>query len=238
MRAFINAIPGVYRNAQYSLSEEGFNELGIETVMFFSKEEVVDMQRGDILISTKRLVGKRLEELGAMPELDTHPAELLPFMSPSERLRKASEITEADLPAFIRPDKIDRFAAVAARGMIDFKLNGIKGDVWTSDIEHFMSTWRCFVRYGKVISINVCEGDPKVLPDFALIHEAGAAWTSAPAGAALDFGVTEDGRTQMFTTRDGWCLDPCGMDAHGYALLLAARWAQMVGVEDELAGIR
>ena len=79
MRAFINAIPGVYRNAQYSLSEEGFNELGIETVMFFSKEEVVDMQRGDILISTKRLVGKRLEELGAMPELDTHP----PSSSPS-----------------------------------------------------------------------------------------------------------------------------------------------------------
>ena len=101
-----------------------------------------------------------------------------------------------------------------------------------------MSTWRCFVRYGKVVSVDVCEGDPKYLPDFALIHEAGAAWTSAPAGGALDFGVTADGRTQMFTTRDGWCLDPCGMNARSYALLLAARWAQMVGGEDELANLR
>ena len=47
-----------------------------------------------------------------------------------------------------------------------------------------------------------------------------------------------DGRTVLFTTRDGWCLDPCGMDARGYALLLAARWAQMVGGEDELASLR
>ena len=201
MRVFINAIPGVYRNAQYSLSEEGFKGLGVETILYFSEE-------------------------------------LLPFMSKSERLVDASTITEADLPAFIRPAKGVPFTSVAARGMIDLKLNGIKGDVWMSDIERFASTWRCFVRYGKVISIDVCEGDPKVLPDFALIHEAGAAWTSAPAGGALDFGVTADGRTQMYTTRDGWCLDPCGMDARGYALLLAARWAQMIGVEDELAGIK
>ena len=233
MRVFINAIPGVYRNAQYSLSEEGFKGLGVETILYFSGEELAGIRREDILIATKRL-----EDIGAEHEILTHPEELLPFMSKSERLVDASTITEADLPAFIRPAKGVPFTSVAARGMIDLKLNGIKGDVWMSDIERFASTWRCFVRYGKVISIDVCEGDPKVLPDFALIHEAGAAWTSAPAGGALDFGVTADGRTQMYTTRDGWCLDPCGMDARGYALLLAARWAQMIGVEDELAGIK
>ena len=216
MRVFINAIPGVYRNAQYSLSEEGFKELGVETILYFSKEEIVGIRREDILIATK----------------------LLPYMGPNERLVDASTITEADLPAFIRPAKGVPFTSVAARGMIDLKLNGIKGDVWLGDIEHFMSTWRCFVRYGKVISVDVCEGDPKYLPDFALIHEAGAAWTCAPAGGALDFGVTEDGRTVLFTTRDGWCLDPCGMNARGYALLLAARWAQMIGAEDELRDIK
>ena len=238
MRVFINAIPGVYRNAQYSLSEEGFKDLGVETILYFSKEEIVGIRREDILIATKRTVTKRLDDLGADHDIFTHPEELLPYMGPNERLVDASAITEADLPAFIRPAKGVPFTSVAARGMIDLKLNGIKGDVWLGDIEHFMSTWRCFVRYGKVISIDVCEGDPKYLPDFALIHEAGASWTSAPAGGALDFGVTADGRTVLFTTRDGWCLDPCGMDARGYALLLAARWAQMIGVEDELAGIK
>ena len=238
MRVFINAIPGVYRNAQYSLSEEGFKDLGVETILYFSKEEIVGIRREDILIATKRTVTKRLDDLGADHDIFTHPEELLPYMGPNERLVDASTITEADLPAFIRPAKGVPFTSVAARGMIDLKLNGIKGDVWLGDIEHFMSTWRCFVRYGKVISIDVCEGDPKYLPDFALIHEAGAAWTSAPAGGALDFGVTADGRTVLFTTRDGWCLDPCGMDARGYALLLAARWAQMIGVEDELRGIK
>lgn len=238
MRVFINAIPGVYRNAQYSLSEEGFKELGVETILYFSGEELAGIRREDILVATKRTVTKRLEDLGAEHEILTHPEELLPYMGPNERLVDASTITLDDLPAFIRPDKGVRFTSVAARGMVDLRLNGIKGNVWLGDIEHFMSTWRCFVRYGKVISIDVCEGDPKILPDFALIHEAGAKWTSAPAGGALDFGVTEDGRTVLFTTRDGWCLDPCGMDARGYALLLAARWAQMIGEEDELAAIR
>ena len=116
MRVFINAIPGVYRNAQYSLSEEGFKGLGVETILYFSGEELAGIRREDILIATKRTVTKRLEDIGAEHEILTHPEELLPFMSKSERLVDASTITEADLPAFIRPAKGVPFTSVAARG--------------------------------------------------------------------------------------------------------------------------
>lgn len=58
-------------------------------------------------------------------------------------------------------------------------------------------------------------------------------YKSAPAGYALDFGVTRDGRTLLVEINDGYALGCYGLQHNLYAKLLEARWAEMVGVPDE-----
>ena len=69
--------------------------------------------------------------------------------------------------------------------------------------------------------------DPSVL-DFAIKK-----YRSAPAGYAMDFGVTEDGRTLLVEVNDGYALGCYGADPIQYAKLLSARWCELVGIHDE-----
>ena len=55
----------------------------------------------------------------------------------------------------------------------------------------------------------------------------------APAGYAADFGVTGDGRTLLVEINDGYSLGCYGLQHNLYAQLLSARWAELVGTEDE-----
>lgn len=57
-----------------------------------------------------------------------------------------------------------------------------------------------------------------------------------PAGCALDFGVTEDGRTLLIEMNDGYSLGFYGLEPALYARVLAARWAELNGTEDVLKG--
>ncbi|RGS52466.1 DUF4343 domain-containing protein [Olsenella sp. AF21-51] len=65
-----------------------------------------------------------------------------------------------------------------------------------------------------------------------VIEQAIAAYDSALAGYAADFGVTSDGRTLLVEVNDGYSLGPYGLWPELYAQLLSARWAQMVGTND------
>ena len=55
-----------------------------------------------------------------------------------------------------------------------------------------------------------------------------------PEGFAMDFGVTDDGRTLLIEVNDGYSLGTYGLEATLYARLLSARWAELNGTEDEL----
>lgn len=68
------------------------------------------------------------------------------------------------------------------------------------------------------------------------IEKAVAAYHSAPAGYALDFGVTDDGRTLLVEMSDGYGLASFGLKAPIYMQILAARWQELtkdVKVEEE-----
>ena len=64
------------------------------------------------------------------------------------------------------------------------------------------------------------------------LNSAVKAFPNMPAGCALDFGVTEDGRTLLIEMNDGYSLGTYGLEATLYARLLTARWAELNGTED------
>jgi hypothetical protein len=59
-------------------------------------------------------------------------------------------------------------------------------------------------------------------------------YISQPAGYVMDFGVTDKGETVLIEVNDGFSIGSYGLFHIDYAKLLAARWAELTGTEDEL----
>ena len=75
-------------------------------------------------------------------------------------------------------------------------------------------------------------GDWRVHFDPQVIENAIAAYHSAPAGYAADFGVTDTGETLLIEVNDGYSIGSYGLFPADYARLLSSRWAQITGSKD------
>ncbi len=60
-----------------------------------------------------------------------------------------------------------------------------------------------------------------------------AQYKSAPAGYAIDFGVTDKGQTILIEVNDGYALGSYGLFYLDYVKLLSARWAELTSTLDE-----
>jgi hypothetical protein len=78
-------------------------------------------------------------------------------------------------------------------------------------------------------------GDWRLRPDPATIEKAVRNFSSAPAGYAIDFGLTDKGETLLIEVNDGYSLGCYGLLYLDYAKLLSARWAELTGTTDECA---
>lgn len=58
-------------------------------------------------------------------------------------------------------------------------------------------------------------------------------YTKVPAGYLADFGLTDEGRTVLIEINDGYALGSYGLFYLDYAKLLAVRWAELTGTQDE-----
>jgi len=90
-----------------------------------------------------------------------------------------------------------------------------------------VSEYRVFVQHGDPVDLRPYTGDPLIVPDPAQIRGALRAYRDGPAGYALDFGVTDDGRTLVMEVNDGYAIGAYGLAPVRYAALIAARWAEL-----------
>ena len=74
-----------------------------------------------------------------------------------------------------------------------------------------------------------------MFPDVKIIENCVNDYYDPPKGYALDFGLTDDGRTLLIEVNDGYALGCYGLFYIDYAKLLSARWAEFTGTEDECA---
>lgn len=135
----------------------------------------------------------------------------------------------------MKPAEGKRFTGRVVAGTRDLIGKGCCGEdfpVICSEVVDFVSEYRCFVRRGEILDVRRYRGDWSKAQDREAIERAIAAYASAPAGYAADFGVTSDSRTLLVEVNDGYSLGPHGLWPELYAQLLSARWAQMVGTND------
>ena len=214
--------------------------MGFEVIPFHDNERFQESNKEDIVVGYVGTVRARLADLGIItPEMD-YPDELKQYLGRRIWQTKMNEVNNNPdcWPVFVKPFEDKQFTGVVIRSpkdLIGYGIQGVNQDIYCSEIVKFEAEWRCFVRYGHILSVRPYKGDWRKHYDYKVIESAVKEFTSAPAGYAIDFGLTDDGRTLLIEVNDGYALGCYDLFYIDYAKLLSARWAELTGTEDECA---
>jgi len=235
MRAYIHGFHGRGWNRECSLAADGFRKLGIETVFFTTNEEFDTRNPEDIVVGADVIIWHALNQRGISLEHFDYPQELASFLGREIKKIQIRDIQHEELPVFIKPVEEKAASGIVIHTLDDlkqFELKEPEAEVYCSEVVNFISEWRCFLLYGQIIGIRCYDGDPDAVCDRNVLDMAVKAFPNMPAGCALDFGVTDDGRTLLVEMNDGYSLGAYGLEATLYARLLSARWAELNKSED------
>lgn len=216
----------------------GFLEMGAEIIFFKEKKELTDTGREDIIVGGLGPTKWKLDMLGCKyPELD-YPDELNSYLGRKTWTSKINTInTHPEMwPVFVKPYVDKRFTGRVVNSTADLIGCGScyeDYDVICSDVINPVAEWRAFIRYGKILDVRRYKGDWKVQYDANVIKSCVRDYTSKPAGCAMDFGVTDEGKTILIEVNDGFSIGSYGLFHIDYAKLLSARWAELTGTKDE-----
>ena len=162
--------------------------------LFNSYDELkISHNREDIILGGISLVRQRLNELGAsLPDVE-HPDELTGFLGRKIWISNIDTINSSpDLwPVFIKPVKSKMFTGRLVRSTKDLIGCGSyenNAEIYCSGPVEFVSEYRCFVRYGRIMDIRSYGGNWKITPDSEIIEKCVASYKASPKGYALDLG--------------------------------------------------
>lgn len=240
MRAYIHYTGGRPFNEECAVAQRGFEKLGVDCVPFSTNEELDTANREDVVVAGVLVTGHTLSRWGVEPPSIDYPEELRWLLGRRVWKSTVGEIGEADLPLFVKPARDKEMPALVASCMEDlapYEAMGPGYPVLCSEPVEFASEWRIFVRYGKIADVRCYLGSPKPFPDADAINGAVEGYSQSTAAYALDLGITNEGKTLLVEVNDGYSVGCYGADCVAYALFLSARWAELVGVEDELANL-
>jgi hypothetical protein len=218
----------------------GFSLLGWE-VVFYEGNPPEGLSREDVVVGWITQVKKGLTNLGieAPTEID-YPEELNEFYGRKLWTSTLHKIytDESTWPVFVKPVKGKQFNGKLITKLGDLIGIGSQEDraVWCSEPINFVSEWRCFVRYGKVVDCRRYKGDYRISPNYTVIDSAIEKFESQPAAYTLDVGIVidKDGkqRTYVVEVNDGYAMGTYGLQPIDYAKMLSARWSELVGIPD------
>ena len=219
MKAYIHAFQGHPWNEECEAALRGFQKLGIKCLLFSTNEELEKRDSEDIVVGGMLMMEHVLNENGLIIKVLNYP----------------DELERESLPVFVKPVKEKAAKGIVIRSWEDaseYAHLSSEAEILCSEVVNFMSEWRCFVRYGKIVGIQRYFGDRVAECDRTVVENAVKDFKSIPAGCSLDFGVTDDERTILIEVNDGLALGCYGLADEEYAKLLVARWAELNGTKD------
>lgn len=229
---------GQFNNDNFFKAYLGFHEMGFETVTFSNNKELRESNLEDIVVGFVGTVRSRLNDFGiGVPEVN-YPDELSEYLG--RRIWKSHIDTincNPDLwPVFVKSVRNKRFTGVVVKEPKDLIGCGScydNAECLCSEVVNFIAEWRVFIRYGSIVDVRPYKGDWRAHFDYKVIEDAVKRYTTAPNGYAIDFGLTDDGRTLLVEVNDGYALGSYGLYYPEYAKLLSARWAELTNTQDE-----
>ena len=240
MRAFIHTVGSVPFNEECASAQRGFEQLGIEVVPFSSNDVLEKATRNDVVVGGMFVCEHALSLLGiAIPSVE-YPYAAREYLGREVEQRSVGSIRQHELPLFVKPVAEKELPGAVITSLDDLRpyLNmGELYELWVSKPVSFVSEWRVFVRWRRIIGAHHYRGDSRIEPDWLVAGRVVDRSYGAPGGYAIDLGVTNDGRTLIVELNDGFSLGSYGLEDVSYALLLAARWMQLTGANDPLHAI-
>ncbi len=235
MRAFIHGFQNKPYNTDCRIAYDGFQKLGVETVLFTTNEEFDKRNPEDVVVGGTIITWHALNQRGLTAESFDYPEELIEFRGRKIWDTKLKDIKKEKLPFFMKPVEDKLAPAIVVNSWEDlhpYRFIDPETDIHCSEVVDFVSEWRCFLLYGRIIGIEFYYGEKDFLYNRNIIDEAVRAYPDMPAGFALDFGVTKDGRTLLIEANDGYSLGAYGLESTLYVRLLTARWAELNNTDD------
>ena len=204
---------------------QGFEQMGFETVLFSEKEELKRVSPEDMVVGGVGIVKGFLKNQKILVEDIDYPKELQSYYKREIVSLTVSQLLHRDrnIPVFVYQSERDLI------GRITPKQDAI---IYCSDVIAIEEEWRCFVRYGEILDIRRYKGKLGLGYDMEIVQQMVAQYKQAPAGYALDIGVTKQQGTIIVEVNDGYSLGSYGLDPLLYAKLLSARWAELTKGED------
>lgn len=215
----------------------GFSIMGWE-VVFYEGTPPEGLNREDIVVGFITQVKKGLSNLGIEPptEID-YPEEIQSYLGRKIWQDTLHHIytTPETWPVFVKPVKGKQFDGKLITSLKDLLGLGSQENrkIWCSEPMKFLSEYRCFVRYGKLVDARRYKGDFRLVPNFNVVEQCIQDYTSQPAAFTLDFGVTEQGHTALIEVNDGYAMGAYGMSPTDYAKMISARWSQLTDTPDQ-----
>lgn len=228
----------------------GFQELGVEIIPYHVVDEIYDqIEKEDIVLDGIAQCNYVFDKFATHPELYDYPEALQPFMGRNIWTDNINHINaNPELwNCFVKPVKHKAFTGRVIREPKDLIGCGSQHenfDVICTDIVDIKHEWRAFVLYDRIVDIRPYKGNYHYNYNPAVIDkclEAFKTWEDRPAACSLDFAViVKDGREQtvFLEANDSYALGCYGLYHLTYAKLIAARWAQVMGIEDEFKSLR
>lgn len=218
----------------------GFQQMGIETVLFSDKDELSKAETSDIVVGGVGRVKQFLESRGIYVSDIDYPESLSMYFG-----RKIWETTsdsvlteKKNFPLFIKPKQGKMFTGFVCNNESDIAGRFSPDEnipVYCSEVMNFITEWRCFVRYGDILDIRRYKGELGKTYSLKVIKDMVQSFLDAPAAYSIDIGITDNDETIIVEVNDGYSLGSYGLDPLLYAKLLSARWAELTGTEDECA---
>ncbi len=237
MRAFIHSFEGKPWNEECETAYIGFKRLGIECVLFSTNEELDKRTPEDVVVGGMLIMEHVLRQNSIMPDNYNYPEILAKYRGRKIWSTKLKDLKKEKLPIFIKPLEEKSAKGVVVHSWKDaneYERLDSEAEIMCSEVVNFVSEWRCFVRYGKILGIQFYNGNKEAEYNMLVIKEAVESYKEIPAGCSLDFGVTDDGRTLLVEMNDGFALGSYGLSEEKYAKLLLARWAELNNIKDIL----
>lgn len=218
----------------------GFKEMGFETVFFHDYEQLKVSEKNDVIVAFFGPVKTRLHDFGIeVPNID-YPKSISKYFG--RKIWKSTIDTINSNPelwnVFVKPINNKTFngrIVRQAKDLIGCGMCGLDQEVYVSEIVNFVSEYRVFVRYGKVLDVRQYKGDWRVYPDYKVIESCINDFTDSPKAYAIDFGVTDNGKTLVVEVNASCSIGSYGLDVIKYAKFRTARWAELTNTEDECA---
>lgn len=216
----------------------GFKERGAKVILI---EDIMEVpaSKEHMVVGFVQDTNRYLTKLGGQPLKALNiPDELISFAGRNINVMTMGEFKQdRTLPIFVKPGGLSKeYSDIFTAGVITKEssrqnfFNGVPDayPVLVSEVVDFVSEYRCYVIDGQLKGIKHYLGDIRVFPNVKVIDAAISEYKTQPAGYAIDFGITSDGRTLLVEVNDGFSLGNYGLSDMDYSTLLVKRWYQIM----------